>query len=143
MPSPKIILSAAAMAVAIAGASLTPAMAQSAKPEAKQKAAAAAKAKSTKLRRASAKVTRVCAPGELRKAGRCASRDSVTDGSLRHPIILMPGQRFESAMPAMANPAGQDLPLLESATYYQIGDRVISVDNESRVILAVIELAGK
>ncbi len=141
MPSPKPLLSAVAIAVALAGASMTPALAQSAKPEIKQKAAA--KAKTTKPRRASTKITRVCAPGEVRKAGRCASRDSVTDGSLRHPIILMPGQRFESAIPAMANPAGQGLPLLENATYYQIGERVISVDNESRMILAVIEPEDK
>jgi len=138
MPSPKIFLSTIAISVALAGAAMTPALAQSAKPEVKQKAAAKAK-----LRRAGAKATRVCAPGQVRKAGRCASRDSVTDGSLRHPIILMPGQRFESAMPAMANPASLDLPLLENGTYYQIGNRVISVDNESRVILAVIEAAGK
>jgi len=43
----------------------------------------------------------------------------------------------------MANPAAADLPPLgETATYYQIGNRVISVDNESRVILNVIEVAG-
>jgi hypothetical protein len=137
MSSPKSLLTAVAIAVALAGASMTPALAQSAKPEVKQKAAA--KTKTTNKRRAGTKVARVCAPGEVRKAGRCASRDSVTDGSLRHQIILMPGQRFESAIPAMANPAAQDLPLLENATYYQIGDRVISVDNESRMILAVIE----
>jgi hypothetical protein len=142
MPSPKIFLSALAVSVALAGASMSPVMAQSAKPKVAQKTAAA---KSAKLRAARAKVsvTRICAPGQVRKAGRCASRDSVTDGSLRHPIILMPGQRFESAMPAMANPASLDLPLLENGTYYQIGGRVISVDNESRVILAVIEAAGK
>lgn len=138
MPNPKILLSVLAASVALAGAFATPVMAQSAKPKTTQKF----EAKAAKPRAAKAKVSRVCAPGQVRKAGRCASRDSVADGSLRHPIILMPGQRFESAMPAMANPAGQDLPPLDGATYYQIGNRVISVDNESRVIMNVMDAAG-
>ncbi len=141
MLTPKLLLSALATSVALAGAVTAPVLAQSAKPQVKQKVTAA---KASKPRSAGAKsvVSRVCAPGQVRKAGRCASRGSVTDGSLRHPVILMPGQRFESAMPAMANPASADLPPLDTATYYQIGNRVISVDNESRVILNVVEIAG-
>ncbi len=140
MLTPKLLLFALATSVALAGSVTTPVMAQSAKPQVKQKVAA--KVAKPRAARVKGTVSRVCAPGEVRKAGHCASRGSVTDGSLRHPIILMPGQRFESAMPAMVNPAAVDLPPLETATYYQIGNRVISVDNESRVILNVVEIAG-
>ena len=138
MPNPKIFLAALAASFALAATAPAPVMAQSAKPKVKKTVAA----KSAKLgvKRAG---TSICAPGQVRRAGRCATSQTGGASALRYPIILMPGQRFESAMPAMANPAAADLPPLgETATYYQIGNRVISVDNESRVILNVIEVAG-